>query len=201
MNYLAHLFLSFGHEKIMVGNFIADKVKGKQWADYEPDIRTGILLHRLIDSFTDTHPAVKSSKARIRERYHKFSGIVTDMYYDHYLAVAWNNYTDKPLLQFTRDAYKTLFSYYFVLPAKLRRILPWMAAGNWLYSYIDPDNIGLALRGLASRINYTESGIENGGFELKLYYEDFRRDFECFFPEVIIYSVEQLQRLMISQKQ
>ncbi len=49
-------------------------------------IRAGIKLHRLIDEFTDTHPAVEVSKARIRDKYRKYSGVVVYMYFDHFLA-------------------------------------------------------------------------------------------------------------------
>lgn len=194
MNYLAHLYLSFGNEEILVGNFIADRVKGKQVLNYQQGIQTGIRVHRLIDSFTDHHPVVEVSKSRIRERYHKFAGIVIDMYYDHYLAANWSKYSDEPLLQFTRNSYKTLFRYYFIIPPRLRRILPWMAAGNWLVSYGDIDNIGLALKGLTTRIK-VDSGIENGATELRLYYNDFKKDFESFFPELVQYSREALKIL------
>lgn len=194
MNYLAHLYLSFGDEEVMVGNFIADRVKGRQVLDYQPGIQTGIRLHRLIDSFTDHHPIVEISKSRIRERYRKFAGVVVDMYYDHYLAANWSNFSDEMLLHFTRSTYKTLFRYYFIIPPRLRRILPWMAAGNWLVSYGEVDNIGLALKGLTTRIK-VDSGIENGATELRLYYDDFKQDFEAFFPEMIVYAKEALNNL------
>lgn len=194
MNYLAHLYLSFGNDEILVGNFIADRVKGRQVLDFPPGIQTGIRLHRLIDSFTDHHPMVEISKSRIRARYHKFAGIVIDMYYDHYLAANWNNYSGQPLLHFARNSYKTLFRYYFIIPPRLRRILPWMAAGNWLVSYGEVDNIGLALKGLTTRIK-VDSGIEHGATELRLYYEDFRQDFESFFPELVEYSKGALEKL------
>ncbi len=187
MNYLAHLYLSFNNEDIMVGNFIADKVKGRKMFDYPTGIRNGIMLHRLIDSFTDKHPVVGESKNRIRLRYGKFSGIVVDMYYDHFLAAGWENYSELSLLQFTRDCYKTLFKNYLIIPARLKRILPWMAAGNWLYAYREIGNIGLALQGMSSRIIHN-SGIEHGADELVTFYDDFKTDFEKFFPEVISYA-------------
>lgn len=194
MNYLAHLYLSFGNDEVLVGNFIADKVKGRQVLDYPPGIQKGIVLHRRIDSFTDNHPIAGRSKARIRARYGKFSGIVVDMYYDHFLSVKWEEFSAVPFLQFTRNSYKTLFRYYFIMPPRLKRILPWMAAGNWLFSYRKVENIGLALEGMTSRIN-VDSGIENGATELKLYYEELRQDFEEFFPLLVAYAQEMLQQL------
>ncbi|HQH14942.1 MAG TPA: ACP phosphodiesterase [Bacteroidales bacterium] len=187
MNYLAHLYLSFGHDDVLVGNFIADRVKGKQLYDYPLGIQKGIIMHRKIDAFTDRHDVVKRSKSRIRDRCRKFSGIVTDIYYDHFLSSLWLQYSDEPLLQFTRNCYKTLFRYYFIMPSRLKRILPWMAAGNWLYSYRDIDYISIVLKRFASRINF-DSGIENGATELRLHYRELQQDFQEFFPELIEYS-------------
>jgi acyl carrier protein phosphodiesterase len=194
MNYLAHLYLSFGIEEVLVGNYIADRVKGSRLQNFPPGIQKGIRLHRMIDTFTDTHPRVGVSKSRIRMRYGKFSGIVVDMYYDHFLAAGWESYNDEPLLDFTRNCYKTLFRHYMIIPARLKRILPWMAAGNWLYAYREIENISLALKGMSGRIKYP-SGIENGTEELVKYYDDLKADFEVFFVEAIAFAKETLDRL------
>lgn len=195
MNYLAHLYLSFGHEEIMVGNFIADKIKGNNLNEFSDGIQKGIILHRMIDHYTDNHPVTRKSRDRIRNQYHKFSGIVIDLYYDHFLSVNWDNYSNVSLIRFTRESYRTLFRYYFLLPPTLKRILPWMAAGNWLLSYREIDNIGLALKGISTRIK-VNSGIENGGRELKLYYQEFHQDFMMFFPDLIHESRGFLEKLL-----
>ena len=57
MNYLAHAFLSFNDSGLLIGNMISDFVKGKKQFDYTPDIQKGIRLHRMIDTYTDAHPA------------------------------------------------------------------------------------------------------------------------------------------------
>jgi acyl carrier protein phosphodiesterase len=192
MNYLAHLYLSFGHEEIMVGNYIADSVKGRQVQNFPDRIKQGILLHRKIDEYTDTHPVVNQSKARIREIYRKYSGVVIDMYYDHFLAAGWRNYADTPLLQFTKSAYRTLFRYYFTLPVRMKKILPAMAVGNWLASYADIDNIGLALQGMSRRTAF-DSGIENGKVQLIEHYDELKSDFEDFFPEIIEFVKSEIE--------
>lgn len=189
MNYLAHLYLSFDHEEIMVGNYIADAVKGKQIEAFPEDIRFGIFLHRQIDTFTDTHPVVEQSKKRIRDIYRKYSGVVTDMYYDHFLAAGWPAWSEVPLLQFTKSAYRTLFRHYTKMPARMKRILPAMAIGNWLASYADVDNVGLALKGMSRRTSF-DSGIENAKEQLIHHYDDLKSDFDEFFPELIGFAKE-----------
>lgn len=187
MNYLAHLYLSFGHEEILVGNYIADAVKGRQVNSYPEGIRHGIMLHRMIDTYTDNHPLVDRSKSRIRAIYRKYSGVVIDMYYDHFLAAGWPAYADIPLLQFTKFAYRTLFKHYLKMPFRMQRILPAMAIGNWLASYADVDNVGLALVGMSRRTTF-DSGIENGKQQLIEHYDALKSDFDAFFPELIDYA-------------
>jgi acyl carrier protein phosphodiesterase len=187
MNYLAHLYLSFNDEEIMVGNFIADAVKGRQMEEYPEKIRAGIKLHRLIDEFTDTHPLVSVSKERIRGNYRKYSGVVVDMYFDHFLAANWHDFSDETLLHFTRNSYKMLFRHYVQMPPRMKRILPLMAAGNWLNSYAKTENISLALQGMSRRTKFI-SGIENGGTDLKIHYTELEEDFRNFFPELMAFS-------------
>lgn len=189
MNYLAHLYLSFGNEEIMVGNFIADAVKGKQVLHFSEKIQAGIRLHRMIDEFTDNHPVVDNSKALVRENYKKYTGVVIDMFYDHFLAANWRDYSDESLLMFTKKTYRTLFKYYFIMPARMKKILPAMAAGNWLASYESIENIGLALMGMSRRTKF-ETGFENGANDLRLHYNELFKDFQLFFPELISFSKE-----------
>ena len=73
MNFLAHIYLSGGDEKTIIGNFIGDFVKGNQILNFEKEVMNGILLHREIDRFTDDHPIVLESKKRLWETYHHYS--------------------------------------------------------------------------------------------------------------------------------
>lgn len=191
MNYLAHLYLSFGHEQIMVGNYIADAIKGKQIENYPTEIIEGIILHRKIDEYTDNHPVVALSKNRIRHKYRKYAGVVIDMYYDHFLASGWHEHSQVSLQHFTKTAYRTLFRYYLRMPARMKRILPAMAMSNWLASYAQVDNIGLALMGMSRRTTF-DSGIENGKEELLLHYDSLKNDFDTFFPDLVQFSKKQI---------
>ena len=102
MNYLAHIYLSGDDEEIIIGNFIGDFVKGHHFNEYTQMMRKGIILHRYIDSFTDTHAIVRRSKARLSEQYHKYSGIIIDILYDHFLVKNWSNYCAAPLDEFIK---------------------------------------------------------------------------------------------------
>lgn len=86
MNYLAHAYLSFEITDITVGNMISDFVKGKQKFDYPLTIQQGIMLHRAIDTFTDTHAITREAKSFFKEPYGPYSGPLVDVVYDHFLA-------------------------------------------------------------------------------------------------------------------
>ena len=86
MNYLAHVYLSGSDQNIMIGNFIADSIKGSKYLEYPIAIQKGILLHRKIDSFTDHHPSFRNSTKKLHQRYGHYSGIIVDIFYDHFLA-------------------------------------------------------------------------------------------------------------------
>ena len=92
MNFLAHVFLSGVDEQLILGNLIADAVKGKQFENYDLKVKNGIIMHRQIDKFTDDHAIVRQSKKRLEEDYKKFAGIIVDIYYDHFLSLNFNKY-------------------------------------------------------------------------------------------------------------
>ncbi|MBT6082766.1 MAG: DUF479 domain-containing protein, partial [Polaribacter sp.] len=48
MNFLAHLYLSQNNTNLMIGNFIADHIRGNHYKEYSNEIQQGVFLHRAI---------------------------------------------------------------------------------------------------------------------------------------------------------
>jgi acyl carrier protein phosphodiesterase len=119
----------------MIGNFIGDYVKGNKYEHYTPEIQKGILLHRKIDSFTDTHALVKQSSLRFKGCYQRYASVVTDVIYDHYLATLWNNYSDQSLSAFVDQVHSYLLKNYFALPARVKGFLPFLIKSRRLENY------------------------------------------------------------------
>jgi acyl carrier protein phosphodiesterase len=132
MNFLAHAYLSFGQEEILVGNFIADFVRGKELENYPKKVQLGIRLHRAIDTYTDSHPLVKQVQSFLIPRFGHYSRVISDIFFDYFLAKNWKNYSDTPLEQFSLDTYRTLSSYPHKLPETFCRMFHWMQTQNWL---------------------------------------------------------------------
>src|SRR5450432_2177318 len=105
MNYLAHVWLSFNQPEILVGNMISDFVKGKKRFDFDESIQKGIMLHRSIDTFTDTHNATKKANQFLKPAVGLYAGAFIDIVYDHFLALDKNEFTDESLLQFSLNVY------------------------------------------------------------------------------------------------
>ncbi|HEU5291016.1 MAG TPA: ACP phosphodiesterase [Cyclobacteriaceae bacterium] len=190
MNFLAHLYLSGDDPKIMVGNFIGDFVKGRNAMEqFEPSIIRGIELHRAIDEFTDSHPVVSESKNRLRPKYRHYSGVIVDVFYDHFLARNWDQYHTDLLPDFADMAYDTIQSYDSILPKDVRYMMPYMIKGNWLVNYSKTEGIHRALSGMARRTPY-ESKMEEATVDLVNAYELFKAEFDNFFPQLNSYCKE-----------
>jgi acyl carrier protein phosphodiesterase len=184
MNFLAHLYLSGDNTRRMVGNFIGDFVKGRHALEkFEREIVQGIELHRAIDEFTDTHPVVTQSKNRLRPKYRHYSGVIVDVFYDYFLANDWKNFHSLPLDKFADHAYGTLLQFDAILPEDVKHMLPYMMRGNWLLNYSKTEGIHRALSGMASRTPYL-SHMDEAVHDLIRYEEDFKKEFDAFFPEL-----------------
>src|ERR1700761_2602838 len=110
----------------MVGNFIADSVKGNAMHNYPKEIQEGIKLHRAIDTFTDSHADMQKSILRLRHRYKKYAPVITDIFYDHFLAVNWRDYSPVPLREYTHAVYTYLEEYYHVFPERSKQFYNYM---------------------------------------------------------------------------
>lgn len=194
MNFLAHIYLSFGDPGVTLGNFIADSVRGKDYLRYAPPVQKGILLHRAIDTFTDTHPVTRGSSSRLFPRYSHYSRVIVDIYYDHFLARNWDLYSPVGLPRYTADFYELLGENLHWLPARVQRLTPYMVADNWLLNYRELQGVQRVLEGMSRRASHG-SHMEKAVHELRAHYEDFEREFTVFFDELVIFSLEKLASL------
>ncbi|MEN8248603.1 MAG: ACP phosphodiesterase [Bacteroidota bacterium] len=191
MNYLAHAYLSGKDDDILVGNFIADGVKGKAIDNYSGNIKKGIMLHRAIDHFTDHHPVQRASRLRLHERYSHYSGVLVDIFYDHYLAKNWSEYSKEPLEEFTGKVYQLLVDHRDIIPERINYMLNFMIPQNWLLNYAKLEGIERVLNGMANRTQF-DSHMEHGVEDLKQHYSEFEFEFREFFPDLINFSKEKI---------
>ncbi|MEX1384324.1 ACP phosphodiesterase [Lutibacter sp.] len=195
MNFLAHLYLSKDNKNILIGNFISDAIKGKKYKKYPKEIQAGILLHREIDTFTDTHPIVKKSMRRLNKRYRHYNGVIIDILYDHFLAKNWSDYSEIPLELYAENVYSFLSENSDTFPEELQHLLPYMIQYNWLVNYASLEGIERVLKGMNKRtkgISKMDLAIE----DLKLHYSEFEADFTAYFQELIEFTTKKTTHLL-----
>lgn len=184
MNYLAHLYLSGKSEKILVGNFIGDYVKGKQYKHYDEEISRGILLHRHIDSFTDTHHMCREAKQAFKPDFGLYSGIIIDVVYDHFLAKNWHNYSPQSLREFTKWSHAVLLAHYRHLPAAVQRFLPFLIQSRRLESYASVDGIARVIQ-IMGKHSSLPAKPQAAKSVLLENYKSLERNFEAFMVDII----------------
>ena len=187
MNFLAHIYLSFGNDEITLGNFIADSIRGNRHKHLPINVQKGIMLHRAIDTFTDAHPTVRKSTRRLHKNYSHYSGVIVDIFYDHFLAKNWEQYSETPLDIFVEQFYDLLEDNYTILPDGVKHMMPYMISDNWIYNYSNLDGISKVLSGMNRRTK-NKSKMNFAILDLETHYVDFEKEFSIFFRELISYS-------------
>lgn len=195
MNYLAHAYLSFNSPGVLLGNMISDYVKGQKQFDYPEELRAGIVLHRRIDQFTDTHDLTRVAKQYFREAYGLYSAAIVDVLFDHFLATD-EQYFDLPALaSFSQSTYRLLEEKQNWFPEKFSRMFPYMKSQDWLYHYHSREGLARSLEGLSRRAQYIRES-ETAFRLFEEHYDALREIFHAFFPELLSYSEEQFQELI-----
>ena len=189
VNFLAHIYLSGSpaapdYPDVLLGNFIADSVPGKQLETYPVSVQTGIRLHRAIDTFTDQHPVVRRTTQRLRAAgYGKYAGVISDMFLDHFLARNFRQFSPEALPEFAQRIYALLVARQAEMPPRVQHFLPHMTRHDWLLGYADLASITRALNGLSQRAS-PGSGMETAVTELRANYPAYEADFWDFFPQL-----------------
>ncbi|MFN8415798.1 MAG: ACP phosphodiesterase [Cytophagaceae bacterium] len=193
MNFLAHLYLSGEPSDLMVGNFIADSIRGKEVQTFSEDIQKGIILHRFIDHFTDTHPVTHDIKLRIQEDFHKYNAVVVDLYYDHFLSKHWSKFHPTPIEEYAAMIYQFM-QQQPNMPERVEELLPYMMKQNWLVNYANFDGLQRVFNGMSRRANFT-SNMEKGIEVLQREYDFLEEAFFTYFPQLEVACKEKIEEI------
>lgn len=183
MNYLAHIYLSGDNEQIKIGNFIGDFVKGDPIHQFNDDVAFGVYLHRKIDRFTDTHHIVRKCRSLFFDEFSHYSGVITDVLFDYFLAKNWSDYSNVPLAEFVENFYTILNDYMEYLPKAVQRIYPHMVNGNWLVNYQRIEGIEQILFQMNKRTSH-QPGLQNSIKTLRKNHDILEHYFITFFESL-----------------
>ncbi|MFO7862706.1 MAG: ACP phosphodiesterase [Salinivirgaceae bacterium] len=192
MNYLAHIFLSGNDEQVIVGNFIADAVKGRNFTHYPQGIQDGITLHRKIDHFTDTHTIISETNLLFAPYYGKYAGVVTDIVFDHLLVKNWSTFHSEPLPIFLDRMNIILLKWFHQMPLRMQLYMPFWIKNRWPELYGSFEGVCRVLKGMARYTSLPENA-ENAVKVIAINKEVLSMLFLDFF--------EQIQQAVIVEKQ
>ncbi|SFI13299.1 acyl carrier protein phosphodiesterase [Halpernia frigidisoli] len=185
MNYLAHSFLAFSEQQI-VGQFLEDYVKNNQRGNLPEEIQQGIILHRAIDTFTDSHPIISEAKVIYQPLVRLYSGAFVDVSLDYFLA---NSLSESDLKFHTDHVYLALRKYQHFFPISFDNRLNGMEKDNWLYNYKFDWGIKYSFQNVLNKAKYLEKDIPI--IDVFLKNKDFLQEkFDLFFPELEAHILE-----------
>ena len=200
LNFLAHIYLSGENKNIALGNLIGDMVKGKAYENYETNIRTGLVLHRAIDEFTDQHELFIQSKRLITPDFNRYAGIVLDIYFDHFLANHWEEYCQRNLQEYVNEMYILLIKKYRILPLRAQQITPFMIIRNWLGNYGHEKPLHQIFLGM-NRRTQKKGNMDKAIEVLRNNYSPLEENFFLFFEDLKEFSNKKLIELTASPNQ
>jgi acyl carrier protein phosphodiesterase len=183
MNFLAHLLLTHTNEDWMIGNMIADFISNRDLQDLKPEVREGVMIHRKIDTFTDTHDSVRESIKRLHPIFHKYSPVVVDIYYDYFLSKNWRRYSPLPMEDFSLKIYDTFNSRMEEVPDMMKPRLKSMISHNFLENYATKTGIQFTFNKFQERVKFPVS-FEQASDIMMVYEDEFNDEFNTFFPEI-----------------
>ena len=184
MNWLAHLFLSEPKAEFRIGNLLPDLARPAELAHLRAEFMRGIHQHRRIDAFTDSHPIVRRSIARVGPEFRRFGGIFVDIFYDHFLSREWATLSRTSLTNFTDEVYASFESHRREIPPGAYVALEKMKRENWLCTYGDLHGVSTTLGRIGLRLR-RPTPLAEGGAILEAEYAGFHADFREFFPELM----------------
>ncbi|MCL7763137.1 acyl carrier protein phosphodiesterase [Polaribacter sp. Z014] len=178
----------------MIGNFIADHIRGNNYEGFSKEIQQGIFLHREIDTFTDAHEIVRKSKRRLHKRYRHYDGVIIDIFYDYFLAKNWADYSDVSLDVYTKSVYKLFSKISDDLPVKSQNFIKYMIEYNILFNYQYKDGIAKVLNGMNTRTK-GKSQMNLAIEDLRLLEDELQEDFTLFFKDLIEHTNKKFKEL------
>ena len=183
MNYLAHLYLSPEDDLSRLGNIMADFIRDVDQENLPSEVLAGIRLHQEVDAFTDSHPLIKELRRKFRPERRRFSGVVLDVVFDHFLIKQWSLFSVQDIDQFVDESYAALWRQRHWMPDRMELVMGWMISRDWIRSYSELENVGHALDGLASRLKQ-QHGFHGAVDEIEEMYTDIEAGFLEFFPQL-----------------
>lgn len=180
MNLLAHLHLSEGRPvAVAAGNLLADYLRRLDVAPLDADFAEGVCLHRAIDAYADSHPALRAVRASFAPPWRRWGGILVDMACDFFLTRDWPRFSPLPLRGYVADRLADVHAYLLPHATPLAPLLDHAIAEDWLLEYGTLGGLRLTFERIARRspaavaLRGAECEIERRQVSLQTAFDEF----------------------------
>jgi acyl carrier protein phosphodiesterase len=191
MNHFAHLVLSRPTVESAVGNLLGDFARGVDTLSLPAPVRAGLLNHRAVDRFTDSHPLVRDMKRGFSRKRRRFAGIALDIYFDHLLLEHWHSFDQRAPGDVIAEFYRRMAAGQSLMPGDdMRRVTRRMIEFDWFGSYRDLATVAESLDRVAARIRFAND-FDNAIEELQRNHDFICDGFLEFFPQLRRHVAEQ----------
>lgn len=185
MNFLAHSFLTRSDDQI-VGQFLEDFIRNNQRFSFSEEVQKGIVLHRAIDTFTDSNPAIHEAKKVFSPLVRLYSGAFVDVAMDYFLANDSKIHSAEGWKSHSQHVYRVLGDNQDLFPENFQRMLFHMKKDDWLYNYRNDWGIEFSMKNVLNKAKYLDKDISV--FEAFLQNkEQLQQCYNDFFPELKVY--------------
>ncbi|MDR0660935.1 MAG: acyl carrier protein phosphodiesterase [Prevotellaceae bacterium] len=113
------------------------------------------------------------------------------MFYDHFLASQWEQFSPMPLKRFTRRFYRAMVWHFRILLSRVKGFLPHLIACNRLYVYATLEGLQCSLEIMENYRTLPQKSGEAIAL-LKENYSRFRDGFNEFFPDLQAFVASRL---------
>ncbi|TKF31317.1 acyl carrier protein phosphodiesterase [Enterovibrio norvegicus] len=188
MNYLAHLHVATQCESQLMGNLLADFVKGRPDNQFSPLTVEGIYLHRFVDSTIDALPEIKTCRQRFPSALYRYSAIALDVFWDHALIQHWDRFSAVSFAQFIKHAesecQRAVKNEPFPLPERFLTLSSRMWQEQWIPSYAHAETLQHVLSRMSTRSPRMAPLADTAPVLLK-HYDAFIDAFPAIYEQVL----------------
>lgn len=186
MNILAHLHLATLANSSLIGNTVADFVKGNPYTHYPQAVADGIMLHRKIDIMIDNLSEVKQAKLLFRITHRRVAPIALDIVWDHFLSSYWHDYgLSGDVAEFNQSTQQQIQPYIDPYPTDYQHFMQAMWQGKWLENYASLNFVDKVLSGMTARrpkLNLLKETI----IDIKQHYHELESLFFILYPKMCL---------------
>jgi acyl carrier protein phosphodiesterase len=195
MNFLAHFHLSGPHELLSIGNFVGDFIKGIKVNELHPEIQKGIELHRFIDEYTDAHPVVKEVNQMLYADYSKFAPVVSDVFFDYFLATNFAQFSEVKLKPYTQEVYARIDKHRDFLTPRAAGFYAYVLQKDIFYNYGNKWGMQHVFNGLSYRTRF-KSNLSNAVETLTEKETELNEMFLAFYPDLVKATVNKRNQIV-----